>query len=159
MRESARIEIPAFRTLYIEHIVCDYNGTIAFDGRVSEGTRKMLQELAERFSLHVVTADTFGSASRELEGLDLRLHILESSDHTHEKGALVDRLGADRCVAIGNGRNDRLMLHKAVLGIAVMAEEGCAASTLAGAEILCRSGEEALGLLLHPKRLVATLRQ
>ncbi len=63
-----------------------------------------------------------------------------------------------RVVAIGNGRNDRMMLDAAALGIAVCGAEGAAAETLEAADIVVGRIVDALDLLLHPKRLVATLR-
>ncbi|NMC74942.1 MAG: hypothetical protein GYA56_11410 [Geobacteraceae bacterium] len=57
-----------------------------------------------------------------------------------------------------NGNNDRLMLKAARLGIAVCEGEGCAVAALMNADIQARSIGEALGLLLNPKRLKATLR-
>ena len=74
------------------------------------------------------------------------------------KRAYVARLGADRVVAIGNGRNDRMMLAAASLGIAVVQGEGAAAETLASADVVAPGIVDALDLLLFPKRLVATLR-
>jgi soluble P-type ATPase len=67
-------------------------------------------------------------------------------------------LGAHRCVGLGNGRNDRLMLTAAALGIAVMQGEGAAVETLLAAAVAVPDIQVALGLLLNPTRLVATLR-
>jgi len=61
-------------------------------------------------------------------------------------------------VALGNGRNDRLMLREAALGIALIQREGGAAETIASADLLSTSVIEALDLLLHPQRLIASLR-
>jgi soluble P-type ATPase len=61
-------------------------------------------------------------------------------------------------VAIGNGRNDRKMLDVAALGIAVCGAEGAAAETLQAGDIVVGRIVDALDLLLHPKRLMATLR-
>lgn len=46
----------------------------------------------------------------------------------------------------------------ALIGIAVLEGEGCAADAMKGADILVRSIGEGLNLLLHPDRLKATLR-
>jgi soluble P-type ATPase len=61
-------------------------------------------------------------------------------------------------VAIGNGANDRLMVARAELGIAVIGPEGAAATTVAAAAVVCPTIASALGLLINPMRLVATLR-
>jgi soluble P-type ATPase len=62
-------------------------------------------------------------------------------------------------MAAGNGNNDRLMLEYSVLGVAILGPEGCTADTLRSADLVCTSITDALDLLLHPKRLVATLRR
>lgn len=59
---------------------------------------------------------------------------------------------------MGNGRNDRLMLAEAGLGIAVLGREGSSPLALAAADVVVCSAEEALDLLLVPARLEATLR-
>jgi soluble P-type ATPase len=61
-------------------------------------------------------------------------------------------------VCIGNGRNDRLMVAAAGLGIAVIQGEGAAVETLNAARVAVPDIGVALGLLLNPARLVATLR-
>jgi soluble P-type ATPase len=60
--------------------------------------------------------------------------------------------------AIGNGRNDQLMLAAAALGIAVVQEEGAAIESLSAADVVLPDIRSALDLLLFPKRLIATLR-
>jgi soluble P-type ATPase len=61
-------------------------------------------------------------------------------------------------VAIGNGRNDRLMLAAAVLGIGVVGGEGLAGEALRASGIVVRHIADALELLPEPRRLIATLR-
>jgi soluble P-type ATPase len=61
-------------------------------------------------------------------------------------------------VCIGNGRNDRLMLEEAGLGIAVVQREGAAVPTVLAADVLAPDILAALDLLTHPLRLLATLR-
>jgi soluble P-type ATPase len=51
------------------------------------------------------------------------------------------------------------MLAAAALGIAVLEGEGAAPAALAAAAVVVRAGVDALDLLRHPKRLVATLRE
>jgi len=70
----------------------------------------------------------------------------------------VNHLGAPGTVAVGNGRNDTLMLAAAALGIGVVLAEGAATVALQSADIVCTGILPALDLLLHPLRLAATLR-
>jgi len=153
------LEIPNFKTLTIEHIVCDYNGTIARDGIVLPEIKALFDQLCQRYTLHVITADTFGSVKAQLEGYGAQIKILSSGDHTQEKADFVRELGADSCIAIGNGNNDALMLETAAIGIALMGDEGCSKDTLLSADVICKSITEALSLVLKTKRLIATLRR
>ena len=70
----------------------------------------------------------------------------------------VRQLGCGSTVCVGNGRNDRLMLAEAALGIEVLQREGCNIEALMKADLVIPSVTDALDLLLHPQRLVATLR-
>ncbi len=153
------IAIPGFGELRLAHLVCDYNGTLARDGRLLPGVATALGVLAADLRVHVVTADTHGGAARELDGLPVTLHVIAPADQAAAKRAYVAVLGPERVVAIGNGRNDREMLAAAALGIAVLEGEGAAPATLVCADVVVRSAADALELLLHPDRLVATLRE
>jgi soluble P-type ATPase len=51
------------------------------------------------------------------------------------------------------------MLSSAALGIAVLGPEGLAVEALRAAHVVVARIEDALDLLLHPQRLVATLRR
>lgn len=152
------IAIPGGETLRLEHLVADFNGTLAVDGRLLPGVADGLRNLASRLAVHVVTADTFGAAAQALDGLPLQLTVLGEGPHAAAKRRHAERLGAGRCAAIGNGRNDELLLAAAALGIAVVQGEGAACRTLQAADVVAPDIATALGLLLHPTRLVATLR-
>jgi len=153
------IDIPNFKTLKITHIVCDYNGTIATDGRLNPGVKALFILLSKNYKLHVITADTFGSVHKELENFPLTIKVLKSSDHTQEKADYIKSLDASKSVAIGNGNNDATMLKEASIGVGLIGEEGCASATLLNADLICKSIENALELFLYPKRLIATLRR
>ena len=150
--------IPGFGELRVEHLVLDYNGTLAVDGRLLPGVRRRLCALARKLELHVLTADTFGSVRRALRGMPCRIVVLEARHQDRAKRDYVRGLGAARCACIGNGRNDRLMLAEARLGIALIQAEGAAADALGGADIVAPSIVDALELLRRPLRLTATLR-
>lgn len=108
--------------------------------------------------MHVVTADTYGTAARELTTLPCALTVIGELNQDQEKGAFVARLGRDRVAAIGNGRNDRAMLASSAIGIAVIGSEGAAIDAIGGARMVAPGILAALDLLLYPRRLVASLR-
>lgn len=152
------VDIPGYRQMQLDHLVMDYNGTLAVDGEVEPGVASALEALAPQLTIHVVTADTFGLAADRLAGYPAKLSVLPPGDQDVAKVNYVDQLGCAETVAIGNGRNDRLMLRHAGLGIAVILDEGTAFETLAAADVVCRGIVPALELLVHPLRLKATLR-
>lgn len=152
------LTVPGFGRLRLTDVVCDYNGTLAADGLLLEGVHDRLQHLSSELRVHVVTADTFGSAAAQLQRLSCALVILDAGNQAGAKRDFVQRLGADHVVAIGNGRNDRMMLDSARLGIAVCGAEGAAAESVRASDIVVQRIVDALDLLLKPNRLIATLR-
>ena len=152
------VDIPGFGVLRLEHLVLDYNGTLAVDGKMLPGSAEAIKSLAEVLRLHVVTADTFGLAAAQLSGLPLELVVLSGEGQADQKLEYVKALDTNTVAAIGNGRNDRKMLDAAALGIALIQSEGGAAESVARADIVVLSILDALDLLRNPKRLVATLR-
>jgi soluble P-type ATPase len=67
------IEIPGVWALRLRCLVLDFNGTIACDGLLLPGVRARLRRLSESLDVHVLTADTFGTARSALRGLELDL--------------------------------------------------------------------------------------
>jgi len=153
------VEIPHYKTLNLKHLVLDYNGTLAKDGTLIEETRPLLDALGKHYTIHVITSDTFGTVQAQLKGLDITVKILHSNDHTSEKSDYIQALGAEQCIAVGNGSNDKFMLKNAILGIALIGNEGCSTHTLKSSDVVCTNISDALELVRNPKRLIATLRQ
>src|SRR5687768_5974639 len=154
------LDIPGRGALEIERLVLDVNGTIAEDGHLRPGVKERIARLTRQVEIVLVTADTFGRQVSIDRELDLEATRLEHGKaEAPQKAALVTRLGAAGTVAIGNGANDADMLKAAAIGICVLESEGTALAALHAADILTRTINEALDLLLHPRRLVATLRQ
>ena len=152
------MEIPGIKTIYAEHLVLDYNGTVAFDGGLIPGIKHMLNLLSEKLEVHVITADTFGNAAAQLDGVKCTLDIIGKGDQQKQKAEFIASLGLDKVVAVGNGFNDLLMLENAELGIAVIQGEGASARTVIASDIVVTSITGALELLLNPLRIAATLR-
>ena len=57
-----RIEIPEYKTLNIDTIFADFNGTLAIDGVIPPSVRQRILTLAGNFQIYVLTADTNGTA-------------------------------------------------------------------------------------------------
>lgn len=152
------IDIPGYKILEIDYVVMDFNGTIAVDGLLTATVKQRLIRLAELYHLFVITSDTQGTAARELEGLPITLKVFNHPNAGESKRLVVDELGGKRCACIGNGNNDRLMFQAAALSIAVLEAEGLYAPLVMEADLLVKSSEDALDLLMDAKRLISGLR-
>jgi soluble P-type ATPase len=152
------VEIPSGTTLELSHLVCDFNGTLSVDGVLLPGVRERVLDLSRNLDVHVVTADTFGRAQSELSELPVKVLVLPSDRQTERKIDYIQDLGTEGVVAIGNGNNDAAMLEAAALGICVVQGEGASVASVMVADVVCGSVLDALDLLIHPMRLVATLR-
>lgn len=152
------ITIPGFGEFALTWMVVDYNGTLATDGRLLPGVGEALRKISGQLEIHVVTADTFGLATKELNDLPVKLVIIPTESQAEAKLTYISALGSNHVVAIGNGRNDRLMLDAAAVGIAVLPMEGCSTEAISAADLVSVNLLDALELLRNPQRLVATLR-
>ena len=153
-----QISIPGGGELRFEAVLLDMNGTLAVDGAIPEAVLERVRRLATRLRVVVATADTFGTVEGALEGTGVELRVLSERFGSVQKEKILEQLGPEHTVAVGNGVNDHRMLARAALGIAVLGREGAAWETLRRARVVVTDPADALDLLLHPKRLVATLR-
>jgi soluble P-type ATPase len=152
------LDIPGFGFVRLENLVSDFTGTLSVDGKLLPGVPESLNRIAKSLKIHILTADTFGMARAELEGINCEIHILDGADHDVQKEKYVKKLAAEGVCALGNGKNDRRMLKAVKIGIAVCLKEGCSVDAITSADIVVTSTADALDLFLSPKRLKATLR-
>jgi soluble P-type ATPase len=87
------VSIPGFGDYHLEELVLDYNGTLAIDGRLIPGVREKINVLAKSLRIHVLTADTFGSAAEELRDLPCKLTV-NSYFQTESNGLIRVNLGS-----------------------------------------------------------------
>jgi P-type E1-E2 ATPase len=154
------LHIPGRGDIQLKYAVFDVNGTLATDGQLIAGIEPLIAQLRDRMEVRLLTADTHGKQLEIDRLLNLTADRLQPGGHEREQKAdYVRALGAQHVVAIGNGGNDVDMLQAAALGIAVIGHEGAAFEALAAAEVVTHDIFDALGLLLNPKRLIATLRR
>ena len=152
--KSVTLEMPDGRRTFTD-LVLDYTGTLAYSGELIAGVDERLKHLATLLHVTVMTADTFGTAAAQLQGLPVEKVLIKNGQ---EKAAAVKQLGGDNVIAIGNGRNDVPMMSVAGLSIAVIGPEGAAGELVRVADVVMRDICEALDLITHPLRLKATLR-
>jgi len=152
------IDIPGTGIFEISHLVLDFNGTLAKDGELILGVAEKTALLEKQLKIHVITADTHGTVQKKLADVSCTLHIITPDAQDMAKQAYIQGLGERGVVAIGNGRNDGLMLQQAAIGIGIIQSEGCRIEVLHQADVVCTNILDALDLLLNPVRLQATLR-
>jgi soluble P-type ATPase len=153
-----KIDIPGFKLIEAEYLVLDFNGTIAIDGRLIDDVIGHLVQVSEFLKVHVLTADTFGTVKNELKDLPILIKILEPENQDQQKLAYINNLRPDRVIAIGNGKNDHLMLREAALSIGIIQAEGAYSQIIYGTHLICTNINDALLILVNQKRLLATLR-
>ncbi len=153
------LEIPGRGAFRFQHLVSDVNGTLAVDGRLISRVAERLRAIQKNLTLHLLTADTHGKQAEIDRILGLQAVRVRGGHEAEQKAAFVRQLGAEATIALGQGANDALMLKEAALGICVLSEEGTAVEALLAADILVPDTLTALELLLHPTRLLASLRR
>ncbi len=153
-----KCDIPGFGPLRIQNLVLDYNGTLAVGGQLLDGVKENLRALSALVDIHILTADTFGSVKQSFKQESFFVEILQEGNQAKQKEAYVRKLGAAETIAVGNGRNDRLMLKTARLGIVVIQQEGASGAALENSDIVVPDIVSALKLFFEPKRLIASLR-
>lgn len=149
------VDRPGYDRLELGHLVLDFNGTLALDGQLLPGVRERLLDMAQQIAITIMTADTHGSAHRVLHDLPVKLVIVGDG---FTKADHVQRLGPERVVVIGNGRNDSAMAQAAALSIGVIGPEGLACDLVQTCDVIVNDIHAAFDLLARPVRLTATLR-
>jgi P-type E1-E2 ATPase len=153
------LNIPGRGTIRLEHLVCDVNGTLALDGQLLDGLPRLLNNLRDRLTVHLLTADTHGKQTLINQQLGITATQVQAGQEAEQKARFIRKLGEDQVVAVGQGANDAAMLDAAILGIGILSAEGIARETLSAADILVPDIYAAMNLLEHPLRIVATLRK
>jgi len=156
------VDIPGFGKLQINAILSDYTGTLSFAGKLSPGVKDRLLRLAQLVDIHVLTADSFGTAEEELQGLPLVCRKLTGPGEDGQKLRYAMELDPRSLASFGNGNNDllhmKLVKESGGLTVAVDNGEGCAHEAIRHANLIVAGAVNALDLLLEPMRLRATLR-
>jgi P-type E1-E2 ATPase len=150
-----RIEMPDGSRVLLETLLLDINGTITTDGELMPGVASRLDRLRGDLSIRLVTRDTLGLGGSIAKQLGVGVDVVPDG----EKMRVIEALGPETAVMIGNGASDVDALQRCAVGIAVIGPEGCAAEALAAADVVVTNPADALDILLAPTRLVSTLRR
>lgn len=144
---------------HLKYLLLDYTGTLSEHGKLIECVGEKLTKLSRHFEkIYVLTADTFGTAEKELKGLPVIVKVLT---HPSSKGKVdvVNSLGGEYCVSIGNGNNDIEMLKLTKLSFAIINRDGCNARLFSASDIVFKSICDALDSLIEPKIIISLLRE
>jgi len=153
------LKIPGRGEIHLKHLVTDVNGTLAQDGEIINGVLERINQLRPHLEIHMLTADTHGKQKYIDAALGLKAIRVSPGGEAEQKAEFVRSLGAENVVALGQGANDALMLKEAAIGICVLSGEGTATEALLSADLITADVLAALDLLLHPIRIVASLRR
>ena len=158
-----QINIPGLGDRAIDTVICDYTGTLSCRGRLAPTVKELLSELRTRVDLHILTADSYGTADSELKGVAVPYHIMkEDGQQDAEKREYAEQFALQHVAVFGNGNNDRQLLKRVKeaggLAIAVDNGEGCAIDAVMNAHLVIVGAIHALTLLLEPQACKATLR-
>ena len=148
------MEIPGYGKLEFGAVLFDLNGTLGVEGKVPEDVKELLAKLADRYTVVVLSADTFGTLEEEFRGLPVRIERVSSGA---EKAEIAE--GYAPYVAVGNGNNDVAMLEKAELAFCVIGREGATVDALLASDVIVTDVRDAIEMLLNEKKLIATLRR
>lgn len=154
-----KLDIPGEKIIEVKNIVFDFNGTIAEDGILIEEVKEKIRELScKNVNIFIVTADTYGTVAKQCMELPVKIEIFNKENASEDKKKIVEKLGYNVTVSIGNGRNDLEMFKSSIISIAVIGKEGCFAKALFEADIVVNNIIDAIELLLKHNRIKATLR-
>src|ERR671911_2216682 len=123
-------EIPGGESFELDHLLLDVNGTLANRARLIDGVDERIAHVREQLEVHLLSADTLGNLDETAARLGVDAQRVTTGA---EKREYAERLGSDRCAAIGNGLNDVPMLETVRFGIAVIGPEGAGGRTLGAA--------------------------
>jgi len=149
-----RVEVPGHGRIEFNAVLFDLNGTLGVEGRVPDDVKELLEKLAGRCTVVVLSADTFGTLEEEFKGLPVRI---ERVSNGAEKAEIAE--GYAPYVAVGNGNNDVAMLEKAELAFCVIGREGATVDALLASDVVVTDVRDAIEMLLNEKKLIATLRR
>ena len=71
-----RVKIPNYKTLNLDYLILDYNGTIAIDGILKQECKSLLKDLAPHIHIFVITADTFGTVQEQLAPFKVEIKVV-----------------------------------------------------------------------------------
>ncbi|SCG81838.1 hypothetical protein DW1_0217 [Proteiniborus sp. DW1] len=150
--------IPGRDRIEIENVVFDYNGTVAVDGKLIDDARELILKLKEYVNIYILTADTYGTVESQCKELGVKVATFPKEMASLSKKEIVEGLGPEKTICVGNGFNDIEMFKICKISVAVMENEGCSGKLLSYSDIVTKSIKDAIEIILSENRMKATLR-
>jgi soluble P-type ATPase len=154
------ISIPKFGKLHIENVIFDINGTIQFQGEITDQVVEKIKILKEIYNIYLISSDTRGNLKDIAKRLSVDYVKINAENMTDAKAKSeeLNKLGKNSTIAVGNGNNDALMLKNAGLGILIIGSEGAGTKSLKNADVVFTSPIDVIDFLMDEKAMIATLR-
>ncbi|HLR20485.1 MAG TPA: ATPase P [Tissierellaceae bacterium] len=152
------LDIPGWKSISIKNIVFDYNGTLAVDGKISKSTKKRIKKLKDILNIYILTADTYGTVKEECRDLGVGIKTFPQENAGREKKRIIQELGNNITISVGNGFNDIPMSEESILSIGIIGEEGACGQIFNSCDIVVNNLENVFDILDNTDRIKATLR-
>lgn len=155
-----KITIPKFGKLHIENVIFDINGTIQFQGKITDQVVEKIKVLKEIYNIYLISSDTRGNLKEIAKrlGVDYVKINAENMSDAEAKSEELNKLGRKSTIAVGNGNNDAHMLKNASLGILIIGSDGAGTKSLKNADVVFTSPIDVIDFLMDEKAMIATLR-
>lgn len=151
------IERPGREALEIDHLLIDFEGTLAMDRRVHPKAKDKINLLSKRLKIYIFAKEEKERVEEVLRRVRAEILFLNKGESSKQKLELLQGLGSFRTAAIGNGMDDLPMMKEAALAIAVLGKEGASGALIQTAHLVFTDVIDALDFLLKPLRQRATL--
>ena len=151
------IQRPGKDPLEIEFILIDFEGTLASERRIHPKAKDKINLLSKRTKIFILSKGGKEVVGKSLKKVKSEVIFSTDGEASQRKLELLNQLGRERTVAIGNGMDDASMIEEAGLGICVISREGAAGEALRKADVVVTNVLDALDFLLKPLRQRATL--
>ena len=152
-----KYEIPGREDIVIENLVLDYNGTIAYNGKLIDNVEKLLNDL-HFLNIYILTADNYGTVEEECKNINGRILTFPKENAGEEKRKIIREIGGDKTIVMGNGFNDIPMFKESILSIGIIEGEGISGELLLNSDIVVNSIIDGIKLISDPNKIKATLR-
>lgn len=151
------IERSGQEVLEIDHLLIDFEGTLAMDRRVHPKAKDKINLLSKRLKIYIFAKEERERVEDVLRRVRAEIIFLNPGESSKQKLELLKSLGGLRTAVIGNGMDDLSMMKEAALGMVILGKEGASGALIQVAHLVFTNVIDALDFLLKPLRQRATL--